>query len=36
LHLATALDAGAATVATFDPRLREVAASQGFFIAPSI
>jgi predicted nucleic acid-binding protein len=36
LHLATALDAGAATVATFDPRLREAAASQGLFVAPSV
>ena len=35
LHLATALDAGAATVVTFDPRLREAAASQGVFVAPS-
>ncbi len=34
LHLATALDAEAATVVTFDPPLREAASSQGFFIAP--
>ena len=36
LHLATALDAEAATVVTFDPRLREAAASQGLFVAPSM
>jgi len=35
LHLATALDAEAATVVTFDPRLREAAGSQGLFAAPS-
>ena len=35
LHLATALDAEAATVVTFDPRLREAAASQGLFVAPT-
>jgi predicted nucleic acid-binding protein len=34
LHLATALDAEAATVVTFDPRLREAAVSQGLFDAP--
>jgi len=34
LHLATALDAGAATVVTFDPRLRDAASSQGLFVAP--
>jgi hypothetical protein len=34
LHLATALDAAAATVVTFDPRLRDAAASQGLFVAP--
>jgi uncharacterized protein len=34
LHLATALDAEAATVVTFDPRLREAAGSQGLFVAP--
>ena len=32
LHLATALDAEAATVVTFDPRLRDAAASQGLFV----
>ena len=31
LHLATALDAEAATVVTFDPRLRVAAATQGLF-----
>jgi predicted nucleic acid-binding protein len=35
LHLATALDAEAATVVSFDPRLREAAGSQGLFVAPS-
>jgi predicted nucleic acid-binding protein len=35
LHLATALDAEAATVVTFDPRLRDAVASQGMFVAPS-
>ena len=34
LHLAAALDAEAATVVTFDPRLREAAASQGVFVEP--
>ncbi len=34
LHLATALDAGAATLVTFDPRLRDAAESQGLFVAP--
>jgi len=34
LHLATALDAEAATVVTFDPRLREACASQGLFVVP--
>jgi predicted nucleic acid-binding protein len=33
LHLATALDAEAATVVTFDPRLRDAAISQGLFVA---
>ena len=33
LHLATALDAEAATVVTFDPRLRDAATSQGLFVA---
>ncbi len=36
LHLATALDAKAATVVTFDPRLRDAASSQGLFVAPTI
>ena len=35
LHVATALDAEAATVVTFDPRLRDAATSQGLFVAPS-
>lgn len=35
LHLATALDAEAATVVTFDPRLRAAAATQGLFVVPS-
>lgn len=35
LHLATALAADAATMVTFDPRLREAAASQGLFVAPA-
>ena len=35
LHLATAVNAEAATVVTFDPRLREAAGSQGLFVAPS-
>jgi predicted nucleic acid-binding protein len=35
LHIATALDADAATVVSFDERLREAAASQGLFVAPS-
>lgn len=34
LHLATALAAEAATVVTFDPRLRDAAGSQGLFVAP--
>jgi predicted nucleic acid-binding protein len=34
LHLATALDGEAATIVTFDPRLRDAAASQGLFVAP--
>jgi uncharacterized protein len=36
LHLAAALDAEAATLVTFDPRLRDAAASQGFFVAPPV
>ena len=35
LHLATALDEQAATVVSFDPRLRDAAASQGLFVAPA-
>jgi predicted nucleic acid-binding protein len=35
LHLATALDARAATIVTFDPRLRDAARSQGLLVAPS-
>ena len=35
LHLATALDAEAATLVTFDPRLRVAAATQGLFVAPT-
>jgi predicted nucleic acid-binding protein len=35
LHLATALEAGAATIVTFDQNLRAVAASQGLFVAPA-
>ena len=31
---ATALDAEAATLVAFDPRLREAAGSQGMFVAP--
>ncbi len=34
LHVAMALDAAAATVVTYDPRLRDAAASQGLFVAP--
>lgn len=34
LHLATALDAEAATIVSFDPRLREASAAQGLFVAP--
>lgn len=34
LHLASALDAEAATIVTFDPRLRDAASSQGLFVAP--
>ena len=36
LHLATALDEQAATVVSFDPRLRDAAASQGLFVAPGV
>ena len=35
LHLATALEAGAATIVTFDHRLGDAAASQGLFVAPA-
>jgi len=35
LHLATALDARASTLVSFDPRLRDAAASQGLFVAPA-
>ena len=34
LHIALALDADAATLVTYDPRLRAAAASQGLFVAP--
>lgn len=34
LHLATALATDAATVVTYDPRLRAAALSQGLFVAP--
>jgi len=36
LHLATALDAEAATIVTFDPRLRDAAVTQGLFVAPPV
>ena len=36
LHLATALDAEASTVVTFDPHLRDAAVSQGLFVAPPV
>jgi predicted nucleic acid-binding protein len=35
LHLATALEAGAATIVTFDHNLRDVASAQGLFVAPT-
>ena len=35
LHLATALDAQAVTLVSFDPRLRDAAASQSLFVAPN-
>jgi uncharacterized protein len=35
LHVALALEAGAATLVTYDPRLREAAASHGLFVAPA-
>lgn len=34
LHLALALDADAATLVAYDPRLRKAAAAQGLFVAP--
>ena len=34
LHVATALDAEAATLVTYDPCLRDAAAAQGLFVAP--
>lgn len=34
LHVATALAADAATIVTYDPRLRAAALAQGFFVAP--
>ncbi len=34
LHLAAALGSEASTVVTFDPRLRDAAASQGLHVAP--
>ncbi len=34
LHIALALDAEAATLVAYDPRLRQAAAAQGLFIAP--
>jgi predicted nucleic acid-binding protein len=33
LHVALALEAGAATLVTYDPRLRDAASSQGLFVA---
>jgi predicted nucleic acid-binding protein len=36
LHVATALDAEAATLVTYDPRLRDAAAPQGLFVAPEV
>jgi predicted nucleic acid-binding protein len=34
LHIATALEAGAATMVSFDQNLRDVAGAQGLFVAP--
>jgi predicted nucleic acid-binding protein len=34
LHIALALDADAATIVTYDPRLKAAASSQGLFVAP--
>jgi predicted nucleic acid-binding protein len=36
LHVATALTADAATLVTYDPRLRAAAAGQGLFAAPEL
>jgi predicted nucleic acid-binding protein len=36
LHIAAALDADAATIVSFDERLREAASLQGRFVAPSV
>jgi uncharacterized protein len=36
LHVATALDAEAATLVTYDPRLRTAAAARGLFVAPEV
>jgi uncharacterized protein len=36
LHIAMALDADAATIVSFDERLREAATLQGLFVAPSV
>lgn len=36
LHAATALDADAATLVTYDPRLRAAAAAHGLFVAPEV
>jgi predicted nucleic acid-binding protein len=33
LHVALAIEAGAATLVTYDPRLRDAASSQGLFVA---
>ena len=35
IHLALAIEADVATLVTFDPRLREAAATQGLFTAPA-
>ena len=35
LHIALALEARAATLVTYDPRLRDAAASQGLFVFPA-
>ena len=36
LHVATALDTEAATLVTYDPRLRDAAAAQGLFVVPEM